>query len=191
MNELRKIVVDLIDLTEREWLFFSTNLKIKAYKAKTQIVKEGCVAKNIYFIESGLVRTYHLHAGKEINTYFACDHQFISTFSSFINQSPSFETLETIQDSVVYELSYQFLNQMYKESRKFEKLGRILAEKNYLCVLDRTYTMQTKTAKEKYLDFIQNYDEKILRNVPQYQIASFLGIEPESLSRIRKEISSS
>ncbi|MFC3809325.1 Crp/Fnr family transcriptional regulator [Lacihabitans lacunae] len=190
MNELRKIVVDLIDLTEREWLFFSTNLKIKAYKAKTQIVKEGSVAKNIYFIESGLVRTYHLHAGKEINTYFACDHQFISTFSSFINQSPSFETLETIQDSVVYELSYQFLNQMYKESRKFEKLGRILAEKNYLCVLDRTYTMQTKTAKEKYLDFIQNYDEKILRNVPQYQIASFLGIEPESLSRIRKEISS-
>ncbi|MCF6319252.1 MAG: hypothetical protein L3J83_08250 [Proteobacteria bacterium] len=121
----------------------------------------------------------------------ACDKQFISSFSSFITQTASFEILEAIEDSTVYELSYHTLTKLYRESIKFEKLGRILAEKNYLCVLDRAFTMQTKTAKQKYLDFIKTYDKKIIQRVPQHQIASFLGIAPESLSRVRKEISTS
>ncbi len=188
MNELHKILEKLIGLTESEWKDFRIKLNRKKINAKTAIIKEGSIANNLYFIEYGLLRTYHLQDGKEINTYFACDKQFISTFSSFISQTASFETLETLEDSIVYELSYQILTELYKESRKIEKLGRILAEKNYLCVLDRMYSMQTKTAKEKYLDFIKNYDKKITQKVPQHQIASFLGIAPESLSRVRKEI---
>ncbi|MDP2721302.1 MAG: hypothetical protein A2W85_05340 [Bacteroidetes bacterium GWF2_41_31] len=189
MKELHKILEELICLTESEWESFYDKLIRKEFKARTLIVREGSMAQNLYFIETGLLRTYHLLDGKEINTYFACDRQFISIFSSFISQTPSFEILETIEDSVVYELSYQALTELYKESSKFEKLGRIIAEKNYLCILDRTFTMQTKTAKQKYLDFIKNYDKKIVQRVPQHQIASFLGIAPESLSRVRKEIS--
>ena len=189
MKELQNLLKELIGLTESEWENFCINLKRKEFKAKTILINEGNIAKNIYFIESGLLRTYHLQDGKEINTYFACDNQFISTFSSFISQTASFEIMETIEDSIVYELSYQSLTTLYVESSKFEKLGRLLAEKNYLCVLDRTLTMQTKTAKQKYLDFIKNYNQKIIRRVPQHQIASFLGIAPESLSRVRKEIS--
>jgi len=189
MNKLHKILDELIGLTDIEWVNFSAKLKKKSIKAKELIIKEGRIANNLYFIESGLLRTYHLQEGKEINTYFACDTQFISVFSSFISRTASFETLEAIEDSIVYELSYHALADLYLESSKFEKLGRILAEKNYLCVLDRTYTMQTKTAKQKYLDFIKTYDKKITQRVPQHQIASFLGIAPESLSRVRKEIS--
>ena len=189
MKELHKILEELIGLTESEWKDFGSKLKRVEFKAKTSIIQEGTIAKNLYFIESGILRTYHLQDGKEINTYFACDKQFISTFSSFISQTASFETLEAIEDSIVYELSYQTLTNLYKESSKFEKLGRILAEKNYLCILDRTLTMQTKKAKEKYLGFIKNYDRKIVHRVPQHMIATFLGIAPESLSRIRKEIS--
>ncbi len=191
MSELHKILEELIGLTESEWRNFSAKLKRKEFKAKTQIAREGYIANSLYFIETGLLRTYYLLDGKEINTYFACDKQFISSFSSFISQTPSFEILEVIEDSIVYELPYHTLTKLYIESRKFEKLGRILAEKNYLCVLDRTFTMQTKTAKQKYLDFIKTYDKKITQRVPQHQIASFLGIAPESLSRVRKEISTS
>ncbi len=189
MSELQKILEELIGLTNNEYENFSAKLKRKKYSAKTLIVKESTIARNIYFIESGLLRAYHLRDGKEITTYFACDKQFISIFSSFITQSVSLEFLEAIEDSIVHELSYESLLQLYSESSKFEKLGRILAEKNYLCILGRTLVMQTKTAKEKYLDFIENYDMKIVQRVPQHQIASFLGIAPESLSRIRKEIS--
>ncbi|MEX6627198.1 Crp/Fnr family transcriptional regulator [Tenacibaculum salmonis] len=191
MKKIYQILKEEIGLTKNECDNFSSKLKRTKIKAKTVIVKEGSVAHNLYFIESGLLRTYHLQDGKEINTYFACDEQIIAVFSSFIRQKASFETLETIEDSIVYELSYQTMTTLYKTSINFEKLGRILAEKNYLCVLDRTYSMQTKTAKQKYLDFIKNYNKKITQRVPQHQIASFLGIAPESLSRVRKEITSS
>jgi CRP-like cAMP-binding protein len=185
VKELYQLLKEEIGLTESEYEDFITRLNRKEFKAKIPIVKEGNVAHNLYFIESGLLRTYHLQDGKEINTYFACDKQFIA---SFISRTASFETLEAIEDSIVYELPYLILTKLYEESKKFEKLGRILAEKNYLCVLDRTYSMQTKTAKQKYLDFIKTYDKKIVQRVPQHQIASFLGIAPESLSGVRKEI---
>ena len=126
---------------------------------------------------------------KEITTYFSCDHQFITVFNSFIHQIPSSENLEVIENSIVYEISSRSLDQLYKESPKFEKFGRILAEKNHLCAIERSLTTQTKSAKKKYLDFLKNYNKKIISRVPQHQIASFLGIAPESLSRVRKEIS--
>ncbi len=189
MNELQNILEELLDLTKDEWNDFSLHLIRKEFGAKSILINEGNIASNIYFIESGLLRTYHLLDGKEISTYFACDKQFISTYASFVSQTPSFEYLEAIENSAVYALSFKSLTELYKGSSKFEKLGRVLAEKNYMCVLDRTLSMQTKTAKQKYLDFIKEYPKKIVQRVPQHQIASFLGIAPESLSRIRKEIS--
>src|SRR5690554_1416500 len=134
MSELQKILKELIGLTESDWEVFRNKLKRKEFKAKTPLVSEGNISKNIYFIESGLLRTYHLLDGNEINTYFACDNQIISTFSSFIRQTASVEILETIEDSIVQELSFQNLTQLYKESVKFEKLGRIWLNKIiYVC----------------------------------------------------------
>lgn len=191
MKELHTYLREEIGLSQEETERLCDKLTQNEFEAKTNIVHTGTVARSVYFIRTGLMRTYHLQDGKEITTYFACDHQFISTYASFINQAPSFETLEAIEDSSVYELSYRSLLELYEESPKFEKLGRILAERNYLCILDRTVMMQTKTAKQKYIDFIHTTDKKIVQRVPQHQIASFLGITPESLSRIRKQLVSS
>lgn len=191
MEGLKKILDELIDLSSEEWELFIGILKEERFISKATIVKEGIIASKIYFIKSGLLRSYYYEDGKDITTYFACDNQFIGTFSSFITQTPSNEILEAIEASIVYSLSYNDLNNLYKSYPKFEKLGRAWAEKNYLCVLERTTTMQTKTGKQKYLDFIKSYDKKIVQFAPQHQIASFLGVAPESLSRIRKEISTS
>ncbi|WBX72998.1 Crp/Fnr family transcriptional regulator [Tenacibaculum pacificus] len=189
MNELSKILKELIGLSESEWENFSKHLKRQEHKAKTILIEEENPAETLYFIESGLFRTYKNLDEKDITTYFACDNQFITVFNSFINQTPSSEKLEVLEDSIVYEISSHSLAQLYKKSSKFEKFGRILAERNHLCALERTLTMQTKSAKKRYLDFLKNYNKKIVSRVPQYQIASFLGIASESLSRIRKEIS--
>lgn len=189
MDELKRILKDLIQLTEPEWDILKDKLIRKEFKEKSILIGEGKIADNLYFIESGLLRTYYLQDGKEISTYFACDGQFISSYSSFISQTPSLEYLEAIEISILYSISFSSIVKLYKEISKFEKLGRIMAEKNYLCVLDRTRKMQTLSAKQKYLDFITNYDRKIVQRVPQHQIASFLGFAPESLSRVRKQIS--
>lgn len=189
MDKLKKILIDLIQLTEDEWDIFKKKLDRQEYNAKSNIIREGRIADCIYFIEKGLLRTYFLQDGKEISTYFACDDQFITSYSSFISQTPSLEYLETIENSIVYSISFATMMELYKIASKFEKLGRLLAEKNYLCVIERTRKMQTLTAKQKYLDFIDSYNKKIVQRVPQHQIASYLGIAPESLSRVRKELS--
>jgi CRP-like cAMP-binding protein len=189
MDELRKILTDLIQLTEPEWDILKDKLIRKEHKAKSIIIGEGIIADCVYFIEKGLLRTYYLQDGKEVNTYFACNGQFITSYSSFISQTPSIEYLETIEKSIVHSISFTTMTELYKIASKFEKLGRILAEKNYLCVIDRTRKMQVMTAKQKYLDFIHSYDKRIVQRVPQHQIASYLGIAPESLSRVRKLIS--
>lgn len=189
MDELKKILTDLIQLTESEWDILEGKLIRKEFKANSTIISEGRIVDSIYFIGKGLLRTYYLLSGKEINTYFACDGHFITSYSSFISQTPSIEYIETIEDSIVYSISFATMAELYKLDSKFEKLGRLIAEKNYLCVIDRTRKMQTLTAKQKYLDFIKSYDKKIVQSVPQHQIASYLGIAPESLSRVRKQIS--
>ena len=131
MKELRSLLRTEIGLNPSEIERFIEKLVIKHVPPKQELIQVGAVARGIYFIESGLMRTYHLMDGKEITTYFACDNQFISTYSSFIEQKPSFETLETIAQSQVYELTHTSLMELYQESSKFEKLGRILAERNY------------------------------------------------------------
>jgi CRP-like cAMP-binding protein len=104
MNELNKILEKSIGLTESEWEEFYNQLKRKECKAKTLLIEEGKTAKTLYFIESGLFRTYKNIDEKEVTTYFACDNQFITVFDSFINQTSSSEVLEVIEDSIVYEL---------------------------------------------------------------------------------------
>lgn len=191
MEALRILLDGLININNEEWNAFTQTIKEEHFHSKTPIIKEGSIANKIYFIKSGLLRTYYLEDGKEITTYFSCEGQFIGTFKSFISQEPSTEILETIEDSILYSISYKALQNLYKEHPKFERLGRLWAEKNYLCIVERAMAMQTKTGKQKYLDFLKNYHKRIVQYAPQHQIASFLGIAPESLSRIRKEISTS
>ena len=188
MKVFKEILDNMFSMTDSEWQFIQDSIKERTVKPKEKLIKNGQTANSIYLIEEGLLRVYHLLDGKEITTYFSCDGLFISTYSSFITQKPSFEILEAIEESNVYELSYESLTTLYGMDPKFQKIARYMAEQNYLCIFDRTLTMQTKTAKEKYLDFISNNHKKIVQRAPQHQIASFLGIAPESLSRIRKEI---
>lgn len=188
MKQLRSFLESLFPISDEEFEYIAALFIAENYKAKEAIVRTNQIAKSVYLIEKGLLRTYHLIDGKEINTYFACDGQFISTFASFIQQKPSIETLEAIEDTMVYSLSKEALESAYLKYPKFEKLGRYMAEQNYLCVTERTLVMQTKTGREKYLHFLENNALKIVQRVPQHHIASFLGLAPESLSRIRKEI---
>lgn len=187
--QLKNILEEQIGINEEEWLIFEQELSQEYYEPKTTVINAGITAQKIYFIENGLMRTYHIQDGKEITTYFSCDNQFIATYASFLTQTPSMEFLETLEESSVITLSHSSLMKLYELNSKFEKLGRIIAEQNFLCILDRSRIMQTKKATDRYLDFISNNDKKIVQNAPQHQIASFLGIAPESLSRIRKQLS--
>jgi len=188
MEKLKSAINEIQEMTNDEWLKIKEIVRVKSFKAKSHILDAGDIAGDIFFIEQGLIRIYHLENGKEINTYFGCDGQFISAFTSLITQMPSNEYIESLEDSIVYTLPYDSLNKLYIDNPRFEKFGRIYAEQSYLCIANRTVDLQAKHAKQKYLDFTNNHKSKIVQRMPQRHIASYLGIEPESLSRIRKQI---
>lgn len=185
MKELYNYLNQFIKMNDAEWEFLQTIIQTQKFDSKQLLIQQGQIAKSIFFIKTGFVRVFYLNKGKEISTYFACDGQFVSTFESLISQKPSTEYLEAIEATEVYSISYQKLLQLYEQNPKFEKIGRLLAEQNYLCIKNRTYNFQIQTAKERYLEFITTYHQKIVQRVAQKQLASYLGIEAESLSRIR------
>lgn len=188
MENIFKLLNNFLKINDKEATLFLSKLKRENIKANSILINENQKANKLYFIESGLLRTYFILEGKDVSTYFACDNQIITSYASFITQKPSFEYLETIEDSVLYSITYQSILELYSNNSNFQSLGKILAEQNYLCIIERTYYLQAMVAKEKYLYFITKYDKRIVLKVAQKHIASYLGITPETLSRVRKEI---
>ncbi|RXK58413.1 Crp/Fnr family transcriptional regulator [Lacibacter luteus] len=160
-----------------------------SFKAKAFLQKQNRVCSAIHFISEGLVRNYYVRNDKEITTYLACDNSFISAYASFITQTNSAENIQCIEATKTLSISHTHMQELYRDVPNWQIIGRILAEKNYICMADRILKLQAVPAKDKYLDFLSTSSTKIIQRTPQIYIASFLGITPESLSRIRKSIS--
>lgn len=158
----------------------------KEYKKSTFLIEKGKRADKLYFIESGLVRMFFIdEKGNETNTYFAAENDFITSFSSFINQHTSVESIITHKKTIVYSLSYLD----FKANNDFMiKFRTLFAEQNLVCIKNRLDLLQSSNAKEKYEHFIKNMNKEIINGIPLYHIASYLGITAESLSRLRRDI---
>lgn len=186
---LKTQILSYSDFSEDELDLIVSKFTPKTYKPKEFILTEGKIASEITFIITGLVRSYFHRDGNEVTTYLASDHGFISAYSSFITQKRSIENIQCIEDTETLSISHAEMETLYVELPKWQVIGRILAEHNYICMADRIMRLQSVPAKEKYLEFLSTSSEKIIQRTPLIHIASFLGIAPESLSRIRKNIS--
>jgi CRP-like cAMP-binding protein len=188
-RELKEQLLSIAIFTEQELEKICSYFESNNYSAKDFILSINAISNKIHFITTGLVRVFYLKEDKEITSYLACDIDFITAFSSYINQSKSFEAIQCIEATETLSITYDKMQELYKTIPQFEKIGRIMAERNYLCMADRILKLQMVPAKEKYLDFLHTAPPKIIQRTPLIHIASYLGITPESLSRIRKSIS--
>lgn len=159
------------------------------FKQKEYILQEGQVSTHVHFIEVGLLRIFYIRDGKEITSYLSSDNGFVSSYSSFINQSKSYEYIQCLENSKTFAISYRDMQELYETIPQWERIGRFFSEQNVLCLADRLLKLQSIPAKEKYFKFLKTSSEKIVQRTPLIHIASYLGITPESLSRIRSEIS--
>ena len=147
-------------------------------------ITERC--DKLYFIDSGLVRGYYFNEDKEITNWFAQENEFATCFYSFIASKPAFENIQAIEDCVLTELSFSSLQNLYKTFPETERLGRIITENYYIKLEERILSLQFKTAKERYQKLMQK-KPSLIQRVSLGQIASYLGITQETLSRIRAE----
>ncbi|KIO53836.1 Crp/Fnr family transcriptional regulator [Flavobacterium hibernum] len=188
-SSLQKQILSIASFSENEIEKIDSCFEHEKFNAKEYLSSMGKISNKIFFIIEGLARVHYLKDGKEITTYLSCNEGFIASYSSFINQSPSFENIQCIEDCEVLSISFEKMQFLYNKIPNWERVGRILAEQNYLCMADRVLKLQMIPAKEKYLAFLESAPAKIIQRTPLIYIASFLGITPESLSRIRQSIS--
>ena len=160
----------------------------KELKRNDFFLLEGQTCRQVGFINKGLMRYYINHNGEEKTYAFGQENCFVSNYESFIPQTPSLQNIQALEDSEVLTISYLDLQQFYNKVPQGERFGRIAIEHVFTDTLKDLNSFYTDTAEQRYEKFVTKYPD-IQQRVPQYHIASFVGVKPQSLSRIRKRIS--
>jgi len=158
-------------------------MEVYEFPARYKIVKAESVVHMIFFIEKGASRSYFLKDGKEITTWFSFENEFITSFYSFISKEPSNETIELLEDSILWGFRFDDLNKLTEEYPAINHIYRKVLELNFVRQ-EKLLTERFSSAKEKYENLISTHSH-ILQRVPLGYIASYLGITQSTLSRIR------
>lgn len=148
----------------------------------------GDVCSHIAFIAKGLMHSYYIADGEVVTEEFYFENTYATNYTSFLTRGPSRRYMQALEDCQLLVFSYDDLQRFYSISREAERMGRLIAEAIYLRFDHRTHQFLMKSPEERYLDLLKDRPT-LLQRAPQKLIASYLGIKPESLSRIRKRIS--
>ena len=185
---LKQNIAQHISLSEIEMEAFCNLFQQKEIKKKSFLLKEGEVCKFEGFVTKGLFRVYHIDKnGFEQILYFATENWWIADIESFTNERPSQLFIEALEDSEVLLISKKNKEFAYENLPKIEKLFRVMTQKTHVALQRRMIDNLSKTADERYLDFIEKYPQ-LYQRLSNLQIAAYLGISHEFLSKIRKKI---
>ena len=177
-----------VELTEEEVEKILIRSNPKIFLKGQYIGQEGEVARTQTFIVEGCARTFYLdNKGNEHIYAFGIDDWWVGDINSFITQSPAEFNVQCMDKTKAIQINYENMESLYLEVPKMERYFRIIIGKAYASMAKRIVRNHSLPAKERYLNFTNRYP-KIVQRVPQYMIASYLGITKEFLSNIRKQI---
>lgn len=186
-SALHQIVGQFVELDAQEKEILEQAFTFKKVPKKFKLTSKGEVATELYFINKGLVRLYYTLGEEEITGFIFKEHLFASSYDSFLQKTPSLQTLETLEESELLVIPYQKLEELYMTLPKINVLARKVAEQRFINGQQILSSFLLESPEERYRRFeVQHKD--LLQRVPQNMIASFLGITPVSLSRIRKRM---
>ncbi|CAM3650112.1 MULTISPECIES: Crp/Fnr family transcriptional regulator [Sphingobacterium] len=175
-------------LTTDEKRFFESVLELRMIPKKTIIHHEGDICQFEGFIKKGCARVYYMdQSGCEVTLSFAIEDCWITDICSFYEKSISDFTIETLEDTEMYVFTLETKEKLFAKIPKLERSFRLLVQRNLSVFQNRLVNMILKSATERYLEFIKMYPSVPAR-VPQYYIASYLGVSPAFISTIRKRL---
>lgn len=178
----------LVDLTEEESDAISAWIVLRTFKKGQFLCAHEQTEQYLSIIQSGVCRGFYQRDGEEISVAFMFEGDYVSAYYSFLTQRPSLMTLEALSDVSVYSLSKTHLDELCQMYKSAERIGRLNAERIYRRKEERELSLLTLSATQRYLDLVQRYPQ-IIQRIPLKYISSYLGIQPASLSRIRKQLS--
>ncbi|MDC8003863.1 Crp/Fnr family transcriptional regulator [Aureisphaera galaxeae] len=175
-------------LSEEAKQFTRSILTLKEYGKHDFVFKNGAIQRTIGYVYQGLLRKYYINEkGKKINTGFICEGGYATDYPSFLRQKPTKYYIECLEPSIIVNMSYDDLQEVYNRSKGNEMYGRLIAEQVLIRETDRVESLLFETAEERYLNFISN-NKNIMNRISLTDLASFLGMERQSLSRIRSNL---
>lgn len=186
-DALLKNLSKYVTLTPEEEQVVCSLFTAKKFRRRQYILQEGSVARFETFILSGTTRTYEVdEKGQEHVVQFGLEDWWIGDLYSFLAETPSTYNIDCLDDTVVVQITKPNLEILYEKIPKMERHFRIMIQNAFIAAVSRVASTLTKTAVERYDEFIAKYPH-IEQRVPNHQIASYLGITPQSLSRIRAQ----
>ncbi|MBS1659906.1 MAG: Crp/Fnr family transcriptional regulator [Bacteroidetes bacterium] len=184
-TSLLQAIQKYISLSPEEASLIQTLFRIKRLKKGDFLLQAGVTCKHLYFIDTGLVRYFLDNKGEEITYNFAREGQFVCDFISFLGKSPSEKSIQCLEPTTLLVISYPDLQQFYAKIKEGEKFGRLCIESFYTSSILQVKSLYADQPGKRYLNFLEAHSD-IQQRIPQYYIASYVGVKPQSLSRIRK-----
>lgn len=177
----------LINLSEDEADVISQLFKKRVLQKGEFFLADGQVCKHAGFIEKGLVRYYINDDGEEKTYDFGQEYNFVCNYESFLPQIPSTKIIQALEDCELWQISHADLQLFYRSIHGGERFGRIVIEQVFVQLLQSLTSLYTDRPEDRYQKFVTEHPD-LMQRVSQYHIASYVGVKPQSLSRIRKRI---
>ncbi len=176
-----------ISLNEDEFQVLSDSIKLVSIKKKEYLLQEGQICKANYFAEKGLLRMYFINdKGVEQITQFALENWWIADYMSFTTQTPAHFYIQAVENSEVIMMEQHKQEELFKKLPQLEKYFRIIIQRAYAASQMRFKYFYDYSKEENYRQFVSLFPEFVQR-IPQYMLASYLGLTPEYLSELRKK----
>jgi CRP-like cAMP-binding protein len=188
IKRLLDSVQNLITLSPEETDIVTSLFKEKTCKKGDFFLTEGQICKEVGFVTRGLLRYYINHNGEEKTYAFSQENSYVCNYESFLPQKPSLKIIQALEDCDLLVISHHDLELFYASVREGERFGRIVIEAVFIQLLQDLSSFYTETPELRYERFVENHAD-LQQRISQYHIASFVGVKPQSLSRIRKRIS--
>lgn len=187
-NQIDQYVGRCISLDENELADFHSILHHKKVKKKTFLLRKGEICDFEAYIIKGCIKVYYLDDdGNEVILLFAIEDWWVSDIASFTDRKPSNLFIETLEDCELLVVRYEDKEMLYQKVPRLERMFRLMIQRAYVVLQNRFFATLSQPAEERYLDFLKRYPT-IPQRVPQHQIAAYLGISPEFLSKIRAKL---
>lgn len=187
MEQIRKYFERTFELTDQDWQVFSSKLTRKDFAKKHILLQSGQIENNLSFIETGIVRFYIPKQENDLTFAFAFNNSFVSAYNSFLTQKPSTYYIETLAKTTLWQLTYDDLQEIYEKTKIGNAIGRQASEELFLKKSQRELSLLNETAEQRYVNLFTEQPQ-LINEIPLKYIASYIGITPQALSRIRKRI---
>ncbi len=188
MDKIKQYFETITDLPEEDWEKFNSMLVKQEYPKKTVLLEAEKTENYLSFIEKGLIRMYVPGDTGDTTFAFAFENAFVSGYESFLSRKPSAYRVETLTPTILWRITYNDLQLIYRETSAGNIIGRHASEGLFLESSRRELSLLTQTAEQRYLNLLQE-QPNLIRDIPLKYLASYIGITPQALSRIRSRIS--